>query len=174
MLFSRTRESLKNGRNLNLLNTIDFKHIVKNAPLFAIDLVVLDEQNQILLGQRINAPAKDYWFVPGGRVFKNESLEKAFLRISKVELGLPSERNQAVLLGIYDHFYSDSVFGEETNTHYINATYLIKMKMGQALSLPRAQHHDFRWLSINDIKQDNSVHQYSKVFLDDLINVIPN
>ena len=29
----------------------DFKHLVKNAPLFAIDLVMLNEQNQILLGQ---------------------------------------------------------------------------------------------------------------------------
>ncbi|WP_417550093.1 NUDIX domain-containing protein [Methylophaga sp.] len=157
-----------------MLNNIDFKQIVRNAPLLAIDLVVLDDQNQILLRQRINATAKVYWFVPSGRAFKNESLEKAFFRISKAELGLPSERSLAVLLGIYDHFYSDSVFDENTNTHFINAAYLIKMKMGQALNLPRAQHHDFRWLSLNDIKRDNTVHQFSKIFLDELITVIPN
>ncbi len=53
-----------------------FKIVVENTPLFAIDLVVINSKQQILLGKRVNAPAKDYWFVPrGGRVYKNETLE---------------------------------------------------------------------------------------------------
>lgn len=148
-----------------MLNEQDFKHLIKNAPLFAIDLVVLNEQSQILLGQRKNAPAKGFWFVPGGRVFKNESLEQAFKRISTTELGIEIERNQAWLLGLYDHFYQDSVFGEETDTHYINATHLIKITEAQMKNLPTEQHQSYRWQTINDIEQDDTVHQNSKVFL---------
>ena len=155
-----------------MLNEQDFKHLIKNAPLFAIDLVVLNEQSQILLGQRKNAPAKGYWFVPGGRVFKNESLEQAFKRISTTELGIEIERNQAFmpngvwLLGLYDHFYHDSMFGEETDTHYINATHLIRLNEIQIPNLPTEQHRDYRWQNINEIEQDKTVHKFSKTFLE--------
>jgi len=64
-----------------MLDFEDFKNLVKNAPLFAMDLVVLNEQNQILLGQRKNAPAKGFWFVPGGRVFKDQAQAYAIHRI---------------------------------------------------------------------------------------------
>jgi len=148
-----------------MLNEQDFKHLVKHAPLFAIDLVVLNDQSQVLLGQRKNAPAKDYWFVPGGRVFKNEAIEQAFKRISKTELNVEIERHQAWLLGLYDHFYKDSVFDEGIDTHYINATHLVKLNATQTQSLPTEQHQSYRWQNINDIEQDESVHQYSKGFL---------
>lgn len=149
-----------------MLSEYDFKNVVQNAPLFAIDLVVLNEQKQILLGHRKNAPAKDYWFVPGGRVFKNESLEQAFKRISSTELGIEIERNQAWLLGLYDHFYQDSVFGEGIDTHYINATHLIKITEAQIKNLPTEQHQSYRWQNINEIEQDDTVHKYSKTFLE--------
>lgn len=148
-----------------MLNEHDFKHLVKIAPLFAIDLVVLNQQNQILLGRRKNAPAQGYWFVPGGRVFKNESLENAFKRISGAELGEKIERHQAWLLGLYDHFYQDSVFGEGIDTHYINATHLVKLNDAQIQNLPTEQHQTYRWQAIEQIKHDKTVHQYSKGFL---------
>lgn len=65
----------------------EFKCLVQHGVLFSIDLVVLDAQNRILVGERINRPAQGYWFVPGGRVYKNEPLKKAFERICSDELG---------------------------------------------------------------------------------------
>ncbi|WP_198401046.1 GDP-mannose mannosyl hydrolase [Thiomicrospira microaerophila] len=152
----------------------DFQHLVKNAPLFAIDLVVLNDHNQILLGQRKNAPAKGYWFVPGGRVFKNESLEQAFKRISKTELNVEIERHQAWLLGLYDHFYQDSVFGEDIDTHYINATHWVKLNATQIQNLPTEQHQSYSWQNLNEIEQDKTVHKYSKVFLPALKRIQPS
>ncbi len=43
-----------------MLDQETFKIVVKNTPLFAIDLVVINSKQQILLGKRVNAPAKDY------------------------------------------------------------------------------------------------------------------
>jgi len=142
----------------------DFKQVVECAPLFSIDLVVLNETNQILVGQRLNAPAKDAWFVPGGRVFKNESLDQAFNRTSIAELGIELERGQASFLGLYDHFYNDSFFSEEVSTHYINAAHVVRVEANQ-LDLPTAQHNQYRWMSFAQIERDDLVHQYSKVFL---------
>ena len=49
-----------------------FAHIVAHAPLVAIDLLVQDTQQRLLLGWRNHPPARGYWFVPGGRIRKNE------------------------------------------------------------------------------------------------------
>lgn len=151
-----------------MLSQRDFKQLIKNAPLFAIDLVLLNDSNQILVGKRNNSPAKDFWFVPGGRVFKNESLEQAFKRISQTELGMEVERHQTRLLGLYDHFYKDSVFGKEIGTHYINATHFTKLHEIQMKKLPNVQHQSYRWQRINEIEYDDTVHPNSKVFLDTL------
>jgi len=151
----------------NFLPLDAFKQVVENSPLFAIDLFVLNEQNQILVGQRLNAPAKGYWFVPGGRVYKNESLENAFMRISQDELGMTLERNQACQLGLYDHFYENSFFSENISTHYINATHVIRLSQ-QISTLPKSQHNNYLWLAIDEVDKDKRVHQYSKVCLPEL------
>lgn len=151
----------------NLLSLSDFKQVVQNAPLFAIDLVVLNDKNQILVGQRLNAPAKGAWFVPGGRVYKNESLEKAFNRISESELGLKIEREQACFLGLYDHFYEDSFFSSDTSAHYINATHVLSLSSDK-LTLPQEQHSHYQWLEIDALATSTDVHIYSKIFLPEL------
>lgn len=152
---------------VNELSLNDFKQVVRNAPLFAIDIVALDEFNRMLLGKRIHAPAKGFWFVPGGRIYKNESLDKAFSRISEQELGVALNINQATQLGLYDHFYKDSFFGEDVSTHYINATHVFRLE-GKRLELPDAQHSDYRWFALDGINEDPLIHKYSKIFLSDL------
>lgn len=147
------------------LDSDSFKQLVQYGILFSIDLIVMDDQNRILFGKRLNRPAQGYWFVPGGRVYKNEPLDEAFKRICQAELGKDFEYNQACLLGLFDHFYDDSVFGTEISTHYVNAPYLIKISSIKLDKLPKQQHQGYRWLSTNEIEQDNTVHQYSKVFL---------
>ena len=149
-----------------MLSSKDFQTVVENAPLFAIDLVVVNDQREVLLGLRSNAPAKGYWFVPGGRVFKNESLENAFKRISKSEIGIERSINHARFIGLYEHFYPDSAVGSNVSTHYINATHLLRLEPSR-LSLPFSdQHQEYRWLAIDELAKDTSVHHFSKVFLD--------
>ena len=70
-----------------------FQTIVQNTPLVSIDLVIKNAQDQVLLGRRNNRPAQGYWFVPGGRIRKNETLAQAFKRLTCVEL------DQEFLLG---------------------------------------------------------------------------
>jgi colanic acid biosynthesis protein WcaH len=57
-----------------------FKTVIASTPLVSIDLVVTNQNGEALLGKRLNRPAKDFWFVPGGRILKEESLAAAFRR----------------------------------------------------------------------------------------------
>ena len=50
------------------LNNDEFAQVVRNAPLVAIDLIIRDPEQRVLVGLRMNEPAKGKWFVPGGTI----------------------------------------------------------------------------------------------------------
>ena len=142
-----------------------FRTIVANTPLIAIDLVVEDEHGCILLGERNNRPAQGFWFVPGGRIRKNERLDDAFRRLVCEELGYQAERSDARLLDLYEHLYTDSVFGETPDTHYVVVAHHLRVQRAD-LCLPQEQHSDFRWWSKEEMAVADNVHLNSRVYLD--------
>jgi colanic acid biosynthesis protein WcaH len=152
----------------------DFRCLVRHGVLFSMDLVVVDNQNRILVGERVNRPAQGYWFVPGGRVYKNETLSNAFERICLDEIGQAFLYPETKQLGLYEHFYNDSVFGEDVSTHYISAPYLIRLSETERLNLPAEQHRHYRWVNIEDFSCDDAIHHHSKVFLDCLCDLLLN
>ncbi|RVT46924.1 NUDIX domain-containing protein [Rheinheimera sediminis] len=154
-----------------MLSVEDFKQVVKTAPLFSIDLVVLNEKHEMLVGLRKNEPASDFWFVPGGRTYKGETIVEAFRRITAAELGRSFERESSVMLGIYDHFYENSCFDESVSTHYINAPHFMLVN-SKELKLPLVQHHNYRWVPIQAVEVDETIHRFSKVFLSDLLSYL--
>ncbi|WP_406828069.1 GDP-mannose mannosyl hydrolase [Microbulbifer sp. ARAS458-1] len=146
-----------------------FKTVVSSTPLVSIDLVVRNDLGEILLGERLNRPAQGCWFVPGGRIVKNESLADAFLRLTEEELGVAVPVEQAEFIGPFEHFYSDSVFGaaesEGVSTHYVVLGYSIKLNLDVA-ALPNQQHGNYRWWPEESLLADPSVHKHSKWYLD--------
>ena len=109
----------------------DFKQIVRHAPLVAIDLVIENADGKILLGWRKNLPAKDHWFVPGGRIAKDEGFVAAFNRIIRAETGCSLLFDDAVFIGVYEHLYPSENFSGDPSfgTHYIVLGYWIKLKI---------------------------------------------
>lgn len=151
------------------LDADTFRTVVASTPLVSIDLVVRNHAGHILLGQRLNRPAKGFWFVPGGRIFKNESLDEAFRRTTQTELGREFPRSQARLLDIYEHFYTDSVFGDETtspDTHYVVIGYQLDIGSGMVLSPPEGQHDAYRWWDPQDMASSDEVHSNTRAYLD--------
>ncbi|MGY3948976.1 GDP-mannose mannosyl hydrolase [Aeromonas allosaccharophila] len=143
------------------LDKAQFQQIVAATPLISLDLIVRNGQGQVLLGRRLNRPAQGYWFVPGGRVRKNERLDTAFLRLTQEELGLAASRDSARLLGHYEHFYADNFSGTEFTTHYVVLGYELAWQ-GQQDVLPISQHDQYQWFEVADLLQDLSVHQHTK------------
>ena len=139
-----------------------FTCIIKYTPLVSIDLVVENQNGQFLFGKRKNEPAKNFYFVPGGRIFKNETLKEAFQRIMYEELGKSFDIKEAELFGIYEHFYKNSFVSNKISTHYIVLAYKIKLK--EDLKLPKLQHSEYVWFSEKEILENSNIHSYSKAY----------
>lgn len=144
------------------LDKSTFTTVIDSTPLVSIDLVVLDSEDNALLGKRLNRPAQDYWFVPGGRITKNESLSDAFKRLTLDELGEAFSITDAELLGPYDHFYDDYVFGEEVSTHYVAIAYVLRLNQPLSKLPIDIQHGNYRWLSKTELLSSERVHKHSK------------
>lgn len=143
----------------------EFTSLIKHAPLVSIDLLVVNENQQILLGLRKNRPAQGFWFVPGGRIFKDESFQDAFKRITLNELGISFDYTNAEFLGHFDHFYPDNVTGESFSTHYLAVGYTLTVKTNE-LRLPVDQHSDYCWMSRKELLTHEKVHRHTRWYLD--------
>ena len=144
------------------MNDKDFLHIIAATPLVSIDLIVRNAEGEILLGRRVNRPAKDYWFVPGGRIRKNEHLANAMQRISEAELGLIFNLDPARLLGAYEHIYEDNFFGEAgINTHYVVLAYDYSLPEGTQIILDD-QHSEAKWWPVDELLNSPEVHKNTK------------
>ncbi|WP_050514324.1 GDP-mannose mannosyl hydrolase [Aeromonas finlandensis] len=143
------------------LDKTQFQQIVAATPLISLDLIVRNQQGRVLLGRRLNRPAQGFWFVPGGRVRKEERLDAAFLRLTREELGFVTSRDCARFLGPYEHFYADNFSGEGFSTHYVVLGYEVAWQ-GQCNALPVSQHDQYCWFEVNELLQNPSVHQHTK------------
>ncbi|MCS6206976.1 GDP-mannose mannosyl hydrolase [Shewanella baltica] len=153
-----------------------FSTVIASTPLVSIDLVVINSNGQVLLGQRLNRPAKNYWFVPGGRILKNEPLAEAFKRLTRDELGQEFSIAQATLLGPFDHFYADNVFSDMLNsckittddvsTHYVAIAFTLQVDF-LLTNLPLAlQHGGYQWFDVPSLLADPKVHLHTKWYFD--------
>jgi colanic acid biosynthesis protein WcaH len=153
----------KEAKHAPLLPGRQFLHIVANSPLVSIDLVML-HGGRVLLGRRLNRPAQGYWFVPGGRIRKDECLADAYQRITTSELGFALRYDQAKFCGIYEHFYNDSIFGDKPSTHYI-AMCMVAELAEPTEGFPTEQHDFFAWWPVQQSLESPDVHPYTKQYL---------
>lgn len=147
-----------------ILSNKNFSKVIELTPLISIDLILKNTIGQVLLGRRLNKPAKDFWFVPGGRIFKNESMINAFRRIAFQELGCAFSINDAQLLNVYEHFYEDNYFDDKCSTHYIVLAYELDIgKVGGVNNLPiDIQHSHYKWFDVGQLLSDSKVHINTK------------
>lgn len=132
-----------------MLENDEFIKVVKNTPLVALDLVIRAGDNKLLMGMRINEPAVGWWFVPGGRIRKDESIEDAFLRITKTELGKSYPIDHARLLGAFTHQYQTNFARMPgISTHYVVLAYELQVDVDLE-RLPKGQHSEYRWVGEN-------------------------
>jgi len=145
-----------------MLENDEFLVVVKNTPLVSIDLIIRSQDNALLMGLRLNEPAAGFWFVPGGRVKKDESIDEAFLRITKTELAISYTIDHAKLLGAFTHKYRTN-FAEiqGIGTHYVVLAYELKTEI-EIDNLPKEQHSKYKWILPNDNGSD--IHEHSKAY----------
>ncbi len=146
------------------LSNEDFAAIVRLTPLISIDLLLRTPDGQVLVGRRKNEPAKNLFFVPGGRISKNERLAAAFQRIARDELGLELGLEQARFKGAYEHLYDSNRFEQPGyGTHYVVLAYEVALDH-RPKTLPLDQHDEYAWLAEPDLLTSPEVHENTKAY----------
>ncbi len=135
-----------------------YKEVLDKMPIPCVDVVIKNKKGEILLIKRLNEPEKGIWWVPGGRINKNESIKKAALRKAKEEVGLDCEFIK--ILGSGETIFNISAFKGITS-HTINIYVLLKPLNIKSIKLDNL-HSGFKFVSSLDL----NAHPYMKeVFL---------
>ena len=150
------------------LDPASFLEVIEKTPLVSIDLMVVDPDQRVLCGWRVNQPARGTWFVPGGRILKGEKLDDAFRRIARAELGEGKwHRSDALLLGVFEHLH-DTNFAEapDITTHYVVLVY--RIDVDEPPALPDEQHSRYAWFSKTDLDGEalSSIHPYTRAYFE--------
>ncbi|HWV99322.1 MAG TPA: GDP-mannose mannosyl hydrolase [Candidatus Acidoferrum sp.] len=146
------------------LEARDFADVVRLTPLVSMDLLVRAPDGRVLVGRRVNEPAKNCFFLVGGRITKNESRAAAFRRLTVEELGVELNIEHARFLGVYDHFYPTNRFEREGfGTHYVALGYELRLFVEPA-ALPREQHGEYAWMTETELLESPQVHENTKEY----------
>jgi colanic acid biosynthesis protein WcaH len=139
-----------------------FIQIIKHTPLVSIDLVLQNESGEILLGLRRNRPAQNYWFVPGGRIQKDECIQNALARIARGELGIITGKGR--LLGAFDHLYNENYFSlPDMSTHYVVLAYALEVSSATCFK-GDDQHTEFKWWGKSELLANPQLHENTKLY----------
>jgi len=143
------------------LSSADLGTVIRLAPLIAIDFVARDE---VLLGLRNNEPARNWYFIPGGMILKNERLADAFSRLLKTETNYATSIDDARFLGAFEHFYKNNRFGApDYDTHYVVLGFEFKVS-GTAEPKADDQHGELRWWPLDELMASDRVHKNTKAY----------
>ncbi len=105
----------------NLIPHEDYRKIVDTMPILCMDCIVVHE-GKYLLVKRKNKPLKGEYWLPGGRVFKNETLEQAAIRKMKEEIGV--DVKVIKLAGFHEFLYEENELGLDS-IHTLSAVFYV-------------------------------------------------
>lgn len=142
---------------------------VNLTQIVSVDLLVRNKDGKILVGKRKNSPAKGYYFVPGGRVYKNETLKEGAERMLGWELGIYDKSIRPKPRCVSEHMYDDNfcqardVDGKVVSTHYVCFAFDVDLDSFD-MSTFNTQHDGGLWLTPEEILSRDDVHEYVKLY----------
>ncbi len=102
----------------DMIPTEEYKIMLEKLAIPCVDVVVENSEGEILMIKRSNEPAKGQWWLPGGRIFKKETIKDAAIRKISEEVGL--ELTEVIVVGAYETIFDKGPFGIESGTHSVN------------------------------------------------------
>ena len=131
-----------------------YKKIVDVMPILCVDAVIVYKGN-FLLVKRKNQPLKGRWWVPGGRVLKGETMEKAVKRKIREEVGI--DIKVLTPLGYYEVFHKENDFGLKSGIHELSIVFL-----ATPLSLDiKLDHQSSAWRFSKSLPKDFKIKSFS-------------
>lgn len=116
--------------------------ILRIMPIPCVDLIITNVEQEVLLVKRLNEPAKDKWWFPGGRVHHNEKRIDAARRKLFEEVGI-----RANYITKIEEILTDEVMLplEFSRGHYITTVYRILVNQSFDVVLDN-QSSMYKWM----------------------------
>jgi colanic acid biosynthesis protein WcaH len=123
-----------------------FETIAGVIPMLFVDLIIRNRAGAVLLVKRNNKPLAGEWWVPGGRMHKQETIIAACIRKAKEEVGVALLDLRPV--GFYEDIFmgDDSPF--DTPLHAVSIVYEAKMLPGEIVL--DDQSSEWKWGELPD------------------------
>ena len=139
-----------------------YRQCVDLLPIVTVDVLVFDEDlTQTVLFRRENKPLQGLYYSIGGRVYKNENILNAAIRISKSEADLELNKGDLIFGGVTEEIFHDSTF-VGINAHNVNIFFGLLVKKEKLLIKCDKQHSAYKWFNVDD----QNLHPYlsQKIF----------
>jgi colanic acid biosynthesis protein WcaH len=135
------------------IETKEYENMLDKLPICCIDIILKNKKGDFLILKRSNEPAKEKWWIPGGRIYKNENFEIAAKRKIKEETGLDSFNFKT--LGVVETIFDTGPFGK--SVHTINVMGYLETDEVDVIMDKQSEH--YRWLS----KIDNTYKLHEEI-----------
>ncbi|MEK7546606.1 MAG: NUDIX domain-containing protein [Patescibacteria group bacterium] len=133
-----------------------YREIRRVFPIVCVDVVITNGK-KFLLAKRTNQPEKNKWWIPGGRILKNELLKDAAFRVLKQETGL---RGKTAKFLVFDELFHSPGYFPGATAHNIAFVFKMNISGNKKFNLD-SQNSEAKWFS----KIEPSWHPYVKRFL---------
>ncbi len=110
-----------------------YKQILEVMPLLCVDVIIKNSRGEYLLVRRANEPLQGQWWVIGGRVLKNETLEQAVIRKVKQEVGLTIRELTPV--GYYEDRFEKNSIPLDSPLHTVSVVFSTSIDGQQPIKL---------------------------------------
>jgi len=129
---------------------LEYKKILEILPIVCVDVLIIYDKKCLLL-YRTNEPAINQYWLPGGRIYKFESIKDAAIRKAKEETNLDCEFVKVISV-------EESIFPKTenmtTDIHTINVCCHMTVSNIDNLKFDK-YHSDFIWIDkLNDEYHD--------------------
>ncbi len=158
-----------------------FNEIKRSLPINAVELLILDSDENILMFKRANEPAKDQWWFPGGRILFAETRMDAAKRVLKDECGITKFDIRKI--GMFEYIVENNT--DNYHQHIITTVYVVKsfeknIKIDAQTSTYLWQtssawmknvKHDFLTCLLANFKKETLQYNATSFYMEEIINV---
>ena len=140
-----------------------YRKIVDMMPICCVD-ALFKSGNKLFLFKRAYEPAKNKWWIIGGRVLKGESLKDAMIRKVKEEIGVDVKILK--MIGVYETIFPISRFdinNRKIGAHTISICFLVEPNKKNFKLRLNEEYNGYKTIA----RLDKSFHPYIKKVLRD-------